>query len=336
MHISVMWQLSNHTGYPKRLAIGFVCVVFVASAVSTLLLIDRFRSYRADIDILLLSKSVLGALETEATRDALILLGSKDDFLYDVNELVSVSGVEIFGTGKGSLRIRVSAENPVDARDGAFIASQKLFSLTSRYYDIRKNTDIRSIATPRVEGTIPHPILLLISGMVSGVLFSVIFFLILLSLARIAFSFRKEESFPISGQVFSPAKGTMRSEREEAPHSFSPDAFVPKKPDAKFFSFESSGADREKDYAHFNRGPAPTNLPIAQGDADVFPHFLFPENPPMKGNDGIIKKDVEMPVSPIEPMIFDTPLEELPPDHEPTEAEYKERLNNLLKGKMPK
>ena len=334
-----MWQPSNHIGYPKRLALGFVSVVLVSSFVSGLLLIDYFRSYRANIDLLIISKSIQGALEIETARDAAMLLGSTKGFSYLVNEEVTVSDIQFASTGKGSIALSVVADNPIDARDGAVFVSQELFANIGRYYDIRNNIDMRSIEAPRMKGIILHPVWLVLSGLISGILFAMVFFLILLSFARIAFSFQKKEIAAASEHVFSPQGEKRSHEAEEIMPTFSLDAFVPKKVDAKFFSFESSGIEREKDYAHFNRGPAPTNLPVAIDESEALPDSLFPEAMENTKEDALLydEKNDERGalVLPDEPMIADASVETLPIDHEPTVEEYKKRLNDLLKGKMP-
>ena len=333
MLINGMSPLSNHKGYPKRLTIGFIAIALVASVVSVLLLADRFRSYRADIDMLVLSKSEQGALEVEAVRDALQLLGGTPGFLYGVNETTDVSRIEFSETGKSSFRMSVISDTPIDARDGAIKASQDLFSLVGRYYDIRNNISVRSIDAPHGEAFIAYPVVLIASGVATGVIFSGAFFLVVLSIARMAFSFRKEESVSTSKPIFFSEKNEGL-ESVENPYVFSPDAFVPKKVDAKFFSFESSGIEREKDYAHFNRGPAPINLPIAEDGMEAIPQFMSLEN--LSENQGF-ESDEETGIFPeIEPMIDDAPADTPPLNREPTEEEYKQRLNDLLKGKMLK
>lgn len=336
MHISDMSLLSSHKGYPKRLTIGFISVALMASIVSTLLLIDHFRSYRAEIDMLVLSKSVQGAVETEAARDTLMLLLSTAEFPSTVNETTDVVRIESLSTGKTSFRISVISDTPVDARDGAIEVSRELFSSVGRYYDIRNNITVRSIGAPKVGGFIMYPVVLIVSGIASGILFTGAFFFIVLSLARMAFSFRKEEDMPVSEQVFfpKPRNENVSHESEEAPYVFSSDAFVPKKVDAKFFSFEPSGIEREKDYAHFNRGPAPMNLPVALDESEAIPEFVSLED---LSEGSTIELDTNEGLFPeIEPMIADTPIEALSIDREPTAEEYKKRLNDLLKGKMPR
>jgi len=330
-----MSLLSSHKGYPKRITLGFVCVALAASMVSSLLLVDSFRSYRASIDMLVLSKSEEGALEAEAVRDTLLLLGGTADFFSDIDETIEISRIEFSRTGKTSLRAEVMSDTPLDARDGALKASQGLFSLVGRYYDIRNDIGVRSIGAPRVEGFIAHPVLLIVSGFASGILFSGAFFSIILALARMAFSVRKKEIASVSEQVFFPENDKEDHGAEESPRAFSPDAFVPKKMDAKFFSFEPSGIEREKDYAHFNRGPAPMNLPVALDESEPIPEFLSLES--LSTEEEKSDSDDGGDIFPeIGPMIDDAPADESPLEREPTAEEYKRRLNDLLKGKMPK
>lgn len=334
MHMNGMSLLSSHKGYPKRITLGFVCVALAASMVSGLLLVDSFRSYRASIDVLVISKSAEGALESEAARDALLLLGGTPSFFYDINETTEISRIEFSRTGKTSLRAEVISDTPIDARDGALRASRELFSLVGRYYDIRNNIGVRSIGAPRVDGFIAHPVLLIVSGLASGILFSGAFFSIILSLARMAFSARKKECASVSEQVFFPENDKADHEPEESSRAFSPDAFVPKKMDAKFFSFEPSGIEREKDYAHFNRGPAPMNLPVALDESEPIPEFLSLES--ISTGEKSDSDDGGDIFPEIEPMIDDAPADESPLEREPTAEEYKRRLNDLLQGKMPK
>lgn len=315
---------------------GFVFVAIIFSFVATLLLLDRFRSYEANLDMLVLSKSDQGAIEAPAVRDTLMLLGSQNDFLYTMNETADVSGVEFSLTGETSFRIRTVSDSPLDARDGAIAASQAFFALIGKYYDIRNDIDIRSIGIPETKAIVSHPILLIGAGMLSGIIVSIAFFIGILSFARLVFSARGKEREVSSITVF-PAGGEERTSHEEMSPVFSPDMFVPKKQESHFFSFEPSVSAREKDYAHFNRGPAPANLPIAMDDAEVLPDFLFPTSATEIG-DGIVSEETMTPSEElIVPQDMDTPMEEaLPMDREPTEEEYKRRLNELLQGKMPK
>lgn len=331
MRSNDMWSSAHNNGYPKRLVMGFVFVTIILCFVMTLLLLDRFRSHEASLDMIVLPRSEQGAIEALAVRDALILLGSQSDFLYTVNETADVSMVEFSRTGETSFRIRTLSDTPIDARDGAVAASQELFALVGKYYDIRNDISVRSIGSPQTRVVVAHPILLIASGILSACILSLAFFALILSLARIAFSVRRKEVNISSEPVFPVTREDMVP-YEEAPPVFSPEMFVPKKTETKFFSFEPSSMSREKDYAHFNRGPAPANLPIAMDESESLPDFLLPVNTEET-------KESEVAVASSEPLVepisTDTPIEALPIDREPTPEEYKRRLNELLSGKIP-
>ncbi len=335
-----MQPFAHKNGYPKRLVTGFVFVALIGSFVSTLLLLDRFRSYEASLDMIVLPRSEQGAIEAPAVRDALMLLGGQKDFLYTVNETADTSVVDFAPTGQTSFQIRTVSDTPIDARDGAVATSQELFGLVGKYYDIRNDIAVRSIGSPEVRTVVAHPILLIGSGILSALIVACAFFLGILSLARIAFSVRGKEMVASAESVFPVVREDMVP-YEETPPVFSPEMFVPKKTETKFFSFEPSSISREKDYAHFNRGPAPANLPIAMDESEALPDFLFPEK--STEVDAPVVSEVSNEPAPLIPdspvmestMVDDAPMESLPVDREPTPEEYKRRLNELLSGKMP-
>lgn len=312
---------------------GFVGVAIILSFVATLLLLDRFRSHEATLDLLVLSKSEKGAIEAPAVRDALMLLASRSDFLYTVNEIADVSSLTVSPMGATSLRIHTISDTPLDARDSAIAASQELFASIGKYYDIRNDISVRSIGAPKTVAIIAHPILLSASGIVFALIGSIVFFAVVLAVARIAFSVRGKEVNVAPSPVF-PVEREDVVTHEETPPVFSPDMFVPKKQDA-FFSFEPSSVPREKDYAHFNRGPAPSNLPIAMDDSESLPDFLLPaETEEVKQSEEKAVPSASIPDL-AEENSPDMPLETVSLDHEPTPEEYKRRLNELLSGRMP-
>lgn len=332
-----MLPFAHNNGYPKRIIMGFVFVTIILCFVTNLLLLDRFRSYEATLDMLVTSKSERGAIEAPAVRDALMLLGSQGDFLYTVNETVDVSEVSFSRTGETSLQIRTVSDTPIDARDGAVATSQELFATIGKYYDIRNDIAIRSIGSPEMNGFVAHPILLIGSGIIFALIASTAFFGIILTLARLAFSLRRKEEGASPEPVF-PVIKEERVLYEETPPVFSPEMFVPKKQESRFFSFEPSSTplvSREKDYAHFNRGPAPANLPIAMDESEALPDFLSGMETEKK-EASTVSEEPEVVTPPIEePAMIETPIETLPIDREPTADEYKRRLNELLSGKMP-
>ena len=335
-----MWPSAHNNGYPKRLVMGFVCIAIILSFVATLLLIDRFRSYEATLDMIVLSKSEQGAIEAPHARDALMLLGSQGDFLYTVNETADVSEIGLSATGATSFRIRAISDMPLDARDAAVAASQELFATIGKYYDLRSNIALRSIGSPKTAAIIDHPILLIASGVVSALIGSIIFFSFVLLIARIAFSISGKDIAESPAFVF-PTSGEDPASHEESPPVFSREMFVPKKQDSTFFSFEPSSVAREKDYAHFNRGPAPANLPIAMDETESLPDFLFPietdkaDETAVPKEEGGTNGEVLVPESPVTKDPDDMPMESSSDDREPTTEEYKRRLNELLQGKIP-
>lgn len=326
-----MWPLFIHKGYPKRVAAGFLFTAIVASVVCTLVFMDGFRSYRSEADMLVLSRSEQGALETEAARDTLILLGNLENFFLRVQGEAEVLRLMAAPTGKATFRLSVESENPLDARESVRVATQVLLGEASRYYDIRNTFDFRIINISRTKVVIEHPIMLIISGVVSGIALAAVFFMIILAVARFMFSFRKGEEQLLMADI-SPSE---KREKSEYGHAFSAETFIPKKVDAKFFSFDQNG-EREKDYAHFNRGPAPMNLPIAadEDEIDALPDFLKPQKVELEKKEmEDIEESFEMPE---EELAEEMPVEAPAADREPSPEEYKKRLNDLLQGKMPK
>jgi hypothetical protein len=256
--------------------------------------------------------------------------------LLEVSDEADMTGITFEEIGVGAVRVIVTGENPIDARDAAIIVTRELFARIGKYYDIRDDIIVRSLGSPEAHAIIAHPLLWIISSLLSGVAISTIFFAFVLSLARLSFSLqRKGNSEYIKKATSLPER--FRKAESETPASVS-ETFVPKKVEQSFFSFEPSGVPPQADYAHFHRGPAPENLPIALDDAEPLPDFLTgmmdAQMPTEEAPAENITTTIPAPAE-IEPVVVDTPPEIAASDREPTAEEYKRRLNELLSGKMP-
>jgi hypothetical protein len=333
-----MWGTFHPTGYPKRIATAFVGVALVSACIAALFLIDSFRSYSADTELLISPKSVQGAVETQAVRDSLRIIGSRRDFFLEASDEADMTGIAFEEIGSGAVRVIVTGENPIDARDAAIVVTRELFARIGKYYDIRDDIVVRSLGSPEVRTVIAHPLLWIVSSLLSGIAISIFFFICVLFLARLGFSLQRKGSSEHVRQATSLPERFRKAE-SEVPASAS-EAFVPKKVEQSFFSFEPSGMPPQADYAHFHRGPAPENLPIASDDAEPLPDFLAgmidakvspSEEEPAEN----IVPTVPAAPTEIEPVVADTPPEIAASDREPTAEEYKRRLNELLSGKMP-
>lgn len=334
---------TQQNGYPKRMLSSFALSVFLASFVSGLFLLESFREYRGEALLLVFAKSEKGAIEVDAATDALLAFSQSRDFLFEASEemgdyeTLRSGDLVLEKTGKPILRLSFSSDDPITAEESARDLSLRLFSFASRYYDVRSDLDFRIVEISTKDGIVSKWEFVLAS-IASGICVASLFFGGVLLFAKMRFS-RTQWPRELQEDVRPQSKKNPLTSIQASPVvSFPKDHFVPKKPEEGMFPFDLPVAktkEEQFDYGHFHRGPAPENLPMIS-EEDALNMFVASKE------EGDLTTEVEPETKQEVPRSIEGREEGSKKDtdqdmnREPTDEEYKRRLNELLSGKMPK
>lgn len=317
-----------------------VTLVFVTLA-SGLFWLDFFRSYRAEVTVLVVSKAGMSQSSQDVADNAAELARTlsfyervlaDNDLIDDAfegyapdkrkalwNETVSVKRQE----GSGVLVVEARGETPEMAKRLVKQTAQSLFAVAGFYYNVKTDIDMRIIDGPFAAYVLVSPFLFGVTSILTSLSVTLLFFWLL----RAAPGFvggRKERSLPLD--VSLPA--------EKAYPEFALGETVPWLDPKKFIPAKPSGL------SYVAHAPAPANLPVAdtaaqspltdEADEAAFP---FEFETPSEESEGIFSgqqgESLGFPVRG-EHAIEASPA--VPHADEPTSDEYKRRLNELLSG----
>lgn len=331
---------TQQNGYPKRILFSFALSVFLVSFISGLFFTEAFREYRGEALLLVLSKSEKGAIEIDAATDALLSFLRSRNFLFEASEetgeyeTLRSGHLVLEKTGKPTLRLSFSSDDPMTAEESARDLSLLLFSFASRYYDVRADFDFRIVEVSATD-EFSSKWGFVFASIASGIVLTSLFFGGALLFAKMRFS-RTQWPKEMKEEIRRESKDSVSKSPLTSPitPSFPKDRFVPKKPEGGTFPFDLPVAktkEEQLDYRHFHQGPAPDNLPTFS-EEDVLNMFVSPKE----------EKDLNTEMAPEEKQEAPQNIEKTEEDskkdmdREPTAEEYKRRLNELLSGKMPK
>lgn len=325
-----------------------VTLVFIIVA-SGLFWLDFFRSYKAEIAVLVVPKpGISGASYDIASTMADLTqtlsfyerVLSDNDRINDTafgltpqerkrfwNETVSVERT----SGSSLLTLQATGDT---AEQAALIARQTvatLLAVTGFYYNIKTEVDVRIVDGPFVSHVLQTPLLWIVVSIFCGIAVTVLFFWILTLIPGFIGGRQENVNTPSSRPV---ADTPSDFAIGESVPWIDPQKFVPTKP--KSLSFENFPIEEHSAVAPVAHAPkraqAPMNLPTADermdlpvADEEALP-FEFEARP----------EEIEM--SFVEPRMEETeasaPASEMsaPANGEPTAEEYKRRLNELLAG----
>lgn len=335
-----------------------VTFVFVTLA-SGLFWLDFFRSYRAEVTVLIVSKAGMPQVSQEVTGNMAELIGTLsfyervlagNDLIDDAfegyapdkrkalwNDTVSVKQQD----GSSVLSIQAKGETSEMAKRLARETAQTLFAVAGFYYNVKTDIDMRIIDGPFAAYVLVSPILFGMTSILTGFLLTLLFFW-LLKAAPGFIGGRKESALP--PDVSLPAeKAYPEFALGETVPWLDPKKFIPAKPSG--LSFENAFQEtKDMPLSHMTHpvahAPAPANLPIADTEE---------ESPLMESDEAAFPFEFETPAEESEeiysahqgeslgfPVRGEHAILEKPPiaprTGEPTSDEYKRRLNELLSG----
>ncbi len=332
-----------------------VTLVFVTLA-SSLFWLDFFRSYRAEMTVLVVSKigithnvaDSLAALTRTLSFYERVLADNDlidDEFAGYVpnkrkalwNETVSVKQEDKSGT----LVILATGDTPEQARRLAQQVARTMFAVAGLYYNVKTDVDMRIIDGPIAARAFDNILLFSVTSILTGFCVTVVFFWLLKMVPGFIGGPRK--SIDLGNISAVGDKTYLESEIGETVPWIDPRTFVPAKP--KTLSFENvvqetQGAPATRTAYSAKRAQAPLNLPIADdtmdlpvADEDSLP-FEFEAWPAATESYRGEPEDIELSFAePISDMTQPETERQLSEERdEPTVEEYKRRLNELLSG----
>jgi capsular polysaccharide biosynthesis protein len=311
-----------------------VTFVFVAFA-SALFWLDFFRSYRAEITVLIISKTEMSSQEVaENMAEVTQTLSFYERVLSD-NDLID-DDFEGYAPDKrkalwnyvisvkrqansGALTLETKGDTPEKVKRLAKQTAQTLFSVAGLYYNVKTDIDMRIIDWPIVSYKLARPFLFGVTSILTGLVITSLFFFVLNAISQ--FTSRQKTGVEKMQEKF--AIG------ETVPW-IDPRKFIPSKP--KELSFENvSKESRSPQYtAH---APAPSNLPVAPEEIELptadEQEISFEFETPSQEFEEMFSPEQGEPLG--FPVRGEHSIEQ-PRREEPTSEEYKRRLNELLSG----
>jgi hypothetical protein len=321
---------------PKFFSLYILVVGAIFSATVFLVLLGSFRGYQSQISIMVISKTESASLQASEVVENLKSLsrrlsfyenlisqnkGLKDLFPGKSRDEKKALWNKMFQIerGEGGTILTLTLQNAKQT-DALLMAKQAAFTLintASRYYDIKTDFDFRIIEEPTVRPYVRNWLGLALISLLLGYVAS---FLVVYVFESLLSKNQTEENFDIEQKSFKlafPREKKVSLERIEKldypvmhEHPVLPEYPVP-----------------------VSKAAAPENLPVGEEFLD----FVEPleDEAPAEGDteieNDLVNNDLGMTSHPAE-----VPFSEAAPDpnREPSEDEYRQRLNELLKGKL--
>jgi len=321
-----------------------ILTALFATCTSAVMLADSFREYEAELSVLVIpvnevSAESIGEIvsnmehfsQTDRFRSLFFDALSEKDMADRISDSIrrdSLEGVVSLRAKKdGSvLLIRASGDDADDAKMISRQAALALFGLTGQYYDLKRDIDLRIMSGPTVSARISSPITFVSASIALGTMIALLFFFVLYKLPGMLSFFeqgRQSVRKTLDATIFQPQmptapflRDTIETNREEAVAVIAEhDSLSKEKPVAVTLS------------THERKSFAPSNLPTFSEEEERFlQEFSF---------EGSLEKEeaTEMKAAIVSSPAGVLPMPEEPSDEgEPTEEEYKRRLNELLRG----
>ena len=321
------------------------CLVFVTLA-SGLFWLDFFRSYQADITVLVISKSGTESIAQEVSDNMATLTSTLsfyervltdndliDDTLFGYapekrkalwNDMIEVKRP----LGSSTLLIQVTGATGEQATYLSKQVTQTMFSLAGVYYNVKTDIDMRIVDGPLTQYTITQPFFFSIASIATGVVVTTVFFWLLNVLPT--FIDTRKSQYVRADVSSTPGKAYPEFSLGETVPWIDPRKFIPAKP--VDFSFQNTPEKYEESAIHPSTyAPAPANLPIADEETEV--SMGSEESIPL-GPDVLLTNEEVMFMNTLtdESHGVSALTEENIKKGEPTQDEYKRRLNELLTG----
>lgn len=337
MFLTVLNKFFISSSSKRAFIVTFVFVTFAAS----LFWLDFFRSYRAEVMVLVISKTETSSQEVaENMAEVTLTLSFYERVLADNdlidddfegyapdkrkalwNDIISVRRQE----KSGVLILETKGDAPEKAKRLAKQTAQTLFSIAGLYYNVKTDIDMRVIDGPIVSYRLAKPFLFSATSILTGLIITTLFFFVLNAISQF-----------IARQKTGIERTHIEFKVGETVPWIDPRKFVPEKPAG--LSFENNHEEKTTVFpAHAPQyvvhAPAPSNLPVAPEETEL--PTADEQELPFEFETSLQESDEMFSTEQGESLSFPVRGEhsiEQPKRDEPTAEEYKRRLNELLAG----
>ena len=326
----------NKFSFPASWGRAFAVTLFFVTLSAGLFWLDYFRSYSAEVTILVISRpgvaqssaDISGNLaELTRTLSFYDRMLAEDDLIDDAfagyvpdkrkklwNDTVAVKKI-----GEGSvLSLRAVGDTPEAAAVLARQTARTLFSVAGLYYNVRTDIDLRIIDGPLVSYVLARPLAFGLASLFTGFFITALFFLLLNVLPGFIGGREKEMSLDeilaehdsISEKYAAPEKSYQEYMPGETVPWIDPRKFIPAKPTTLSFENVTQGAKRSASSGL----PRPPRLSPRFGEAGDEARRLIKAGlrAPAPANLPVAPSGMELPVmdEAAFPFEFETPAEE--------------------------
>lgn len=303
----------------KRAPLYFFVLAAIISATFFLLALEKHKFYQSQVSVLFIPKSEKAALQSEQIVNNLISVSKNLSFYEKIledniqirNLFEGYSKAEQRKLWRKTLKIeaeenssiiniKIIAGNRLESAQLSFQTAHTLFNTASRYYDIKKDIDLRVVEGPIIDLVIKNWFRLVFLSVLAGIIssFTLLFLMdVALDILRKIF---REKRLALPKETFDFFKFPAIAEGKKEPEK-----------EKKSGPFSVPAATRTP----FKKSAAPKNLPVAAGEDWIKENFQEIYKFDRKKDEGFLAG-------------------ELRETREPTEEELKERLNQLLRGEL--
>lgn len=342
-------QNSGKNWIIKRINGYFLFVALALTISVSLFMLDNRNSYEANVSLLLFPKSVKTAIELDKIKENIIILAEK-------NEAID-SEIKIKSEKKDSfIELSLEGENKVKITETLEKSTRSLASLTSKYYDIKNDLSLEVVSRQTVVSK-DNIIFIVLVSLIVGSILSFIIQLLLDLIEKLFINFNKKRKVNLDDKGFSERKDLrnfLKINDEKIRKLSDPSDLISKRED--FYEQSELIEKMEKkntlekkqpktiveNEIGFKKASSPFNLPIDQdsfiNEDPSVPALPVEKNEVLKSeeafkdilNNNSDKKESAPEKKEIKKETFSQSVNE---NKEPTEAEFKKRLNQLLGNK---
>jgi|GEM_PF-1873313 len=285
--------IRNKFSFPASWGRTFAVTLFFVTLSAGLFWLDYFRSYSAEVTIIVIPRPGVAQSETDIAENLAELtrtlsfydrMLAENDLIDDAFDGYAPDKRKELWNGTVSVRkmndgsvlgLRVVGDTPEETTLLAQQTAKTLFSVAGLYYNVKTDIDLRIIDGPLLQYVLVKPFLYGTVSLFTGFFVTVLFFLLLSAAPGFVGVHKKRASLD---EILAEHDGIP--EKEAAPEKLyqeylpgetvpwiDPRKFIPAKPTT--LSFENATQGVKRSASSSMRAPAPANLPIASSEMDL-------------------------------------------------------------------
>lgn len=291
-------------------------IVALAIAVGVYIALADSGKYISKLDILLLPKNEKTAIQIDKIRGNIFVIFEKTSELEDVTVKIEENNTLI--------NIESKKYDRSEAMGISKKASQEIINIASKYYSVKSDLDLRIVKGDIQKNKNNIFIIIFLSAILGGIISFIVQFIVdIVESSATDFMKKRKDASDVSRDI---EEMLMKNKSKIEELSYSPEKeevdFV-RYPVSEVTEIKDESVREHKMEANFKKASSPQNLPVESfndlEDNSVEEVGTIPGSLPFE----VIDEEVQ--VSSIPKILGEQ-------NEEPTEEEYRERLNQLLKG----